>query len=342
MSVFVYLISVCFGEPWNIIYPKGVEHNYPQQVHVHDWLVEQTKSFSMPPQTDISKFIVQCIHTRDFLRRNPTAPLGMLSQWGYTNNQRINALTKIIDTAKQNRELLHDPSWWHEHFRHFILHDHSKETQPASIRLTKYVVYQVQGSLEKTETYNQALWAIKEDTSDHLLHQFSRLDILRGVLETQKHVYPLVWLTQNDALEAQMQGTIEVELPDKSKSLFNVHRHNNMPYKKGFSSEEQLRYWYFREVNAVYGWGETNKISIQKDVSFAGDVDNLGFGSLVWISKENHSSIGLIVDTGGAFTPNLGQLDWFIGSVRDKEDFYQKAKLYPTRSQVEFLMLRDP
>ncbi|MAA78960.1 MAG: hypothetical protein CL916_06840 [Deltaproteobacteria bacterium] len=342
MYVFLYLISICFGEPWSVIYPKGVYHNYPQQIHPQKWLVEQNKAFAIPPQTNISKFIVQCIHTRDFLLRNPNAPLGMLSQWGYTNKHRINALTKIIDTATQNKKLLHDPLWWHKHFRHFILHDHSKKSKPSSIRLTKYVVYQVQGSPKKTKTHTQALWAVKNDTSDNILHQFSRIDILNGILEKQQHTDPLVWLTKNDALEAQMQGTIEVELPNKSKRLFNVHRHNNMPYQKGISSENQLRYWYFREVHTIYGWGKTTKVSIQKDVSFAGDVDNLGFGSLIWISKEDHSSLGLIVDTGGAFKPNLGQLDWFIGTVRDKKDFIQKSKAYPARAQVGFLILRDP
>ena len=341
MFVFVYLISICFGEPWTVIHPEGVKHNYSKKIHPQKWLVEQNTPFSLPPQTDISKFVIQCIHTRDFLKQNPDAPLGILQEWGYSHTQRINALTKIIDTAAQNRTLLQDPSWWHKHFRHFVLHDHSKKN-PSSIRLTKYVVYQVQGSPKKTRKYNQALWGAKEDTSENLLHQFSRVEILRGNLEHQSHVYPLIWLTQHDALEAQMQGTIEVELPNKEKRLFNVYKHNNMPYQKGVSSEKQLRYWYFREVNAIYGWGKTTKVAIQKDVSFAGDVDNLGFGSLVWISKEDHSSIGLVVDTGGAFAPNLGQLDWFIGTVQDKEDFLQKAQFYPPRAQVEFLILRNP
>ena len=342
MFTFVYLISICFGEPWNVIYPEGVSHNYPKQIQPQEWLVEQQTSFLMPPQANISELIDQCIKTRDFLQRNPNAPLGMLKQLGYTNTQRIDALTKIIDTGIKNQELLNEPSWWHKNFRHFVLHDNSKESLSTSIRLTKYVVYQVQGSLEKTEIYNQALWGVQQDTTDKKLHLFSRIDILNGILETQPHAYPLVWLTQHDALEAQMQGTIEVEFLNKEKKLFNVHRHNNMPYQKGVSSEHQLRYWYFREVQTIYGWGETEKVPIQKDVSFAGDVDNLGFGSLVWISKENHNKIGLIVDTGGAFTPNLGQLDWFIGTVQDKDDFYQKAKAYPSRAQVEFLILRDP
>ena len=342
MLVFVYLIFVCFGEPWNVISPKGVRHNYPQRLQPQEWLVEQNIPFALPPQTDISKFITQCIQTRDFLQRTPQAPLGILEHWGYTNTQRIDALTKIIETGTRNQKKLQDPLWWHKNFRHFVLHDNSKKSQPQSIRLTKYVVYQVQGSPEKTELHNQALWATHEETQDQTLHQFSRIDILNGDLESQPHAYPLVWLTQHDALEAQMQGTIEVELPNKEKKLFNVHRHNNMPYQKGVSSEQQIRYWYFREVQEVYGWGEQEKVPIQKDISFAGDVDNLGFGSLVWISKEEHSHIGLIVDTGGAFTPNLGQLDWFIGTVQNKDDFYQKATAYPARAQVEFLILRDP
>ena len=106
MTCILYLISICFGEPWSVIHPQGVEHGYPQKIHPQNWLVEQNFPFSLPPQTDIPQFITQCIHTRDFLRRNPNAPLGMLSHWGYTNAKRINTLTKIIETATKSPELL--------------------------------------------------------------------------------------------------------------------------------------------------------------------------------------------------------------------------------------------
>ena len=102
MLVFVYLIFVCFGEPWNVISPKGVRHNYPQQLQPQEWLVEQNTPFALPPQTDISKFITQCIQTRDFLQHTPQAPLGILEHWGYTKTQRIDALTKIIETGTKN------------------------------------------------------------------------------------------------------------------------------------------------------------------------------------------------------------------------------------------------
>lgn len=342
MFRFLYLISNSFGEPWTVISPNGVQHEYPHEIDSQKWLVENKSFFSTPLKTDLSRFVEQCIQTRDFLSHTPDAPLGILSQWGYTKKQRVNALTKVIETAKERPSDLQNPVWWHENFRHFVLHNHNQESDPTSIRLTKYVVYQVRGSSYKTSTYDQALWAVRKRTPDQTIHGLSRLEILEGTLEKQDFAYPLVWLTKQDALEAQMQGTIEVEFPNGKRKLFNVHRHNNMPYQKGVPPEEQLRYWYFREVHSVYGWGKKEKVAITKDVSFAGDVENLGFGSLIWITKEDYSNIGLVVDTGGAFAPNLGQLDWFIGSVQDKEDFYQKAKAYPVRAQVEFLIPRIP
>ena len=341
MILLISLFFISFGEPWVLLSPKGVVHDYPQRLNAKEWLVEQKENTFLPLHTDMQTFIDQCRQTRAFLEKNPSAPLGMMQHFGYTNEHRIKTLTTIIKAGKEHPDKLKQPSWWHTHFRHFVLHNRSAESNPTSIRLTKYVVYQVKGSLQKSSHYNHALWGLKKNTPQDILHRYSRISILHGVLETKEHASPLVWLTKNDALEAQMQGTIEVEFPNSSKKLFNVHRHNNMPYKKGVHSEKQDRYWYFREVTSIYGWGSPEKVPIQKDVSFAGDVDNLGFGSMIRISSQTDAHLGLIVDTGGAFTPNLGQFDWFIGIVKDKEDFYRKASSYPTRGQVEFLLLRE-
>jgi hypothetical protein len=328
-----------FAEPWILHIPNGVEHNYPSKIESQDWLVEQQDIFENAPSFDKNKFITQCTNTILYLQKHPDAPLGMLSTFGHTKITRIQALRRIVANAKEEPKILEDPDWWQANFRRFRLKDNSKE-EPQSIRLTKYVVYQVQGSLTKTPKHNHALWKIREGYEKDRLQKYTRIEILDGVLEKEEHVEALVWLTELDALEAQMQGTVEVSFSDYSKKLYNVHLSNEMPYKKGIPSTQQIRYWYFREVDAVYGWGETSKIPILPDVSFAGDVENLGVGTLLWTKSEQKDALGLLVDTGGAFAPNLGQFDWFIGMVRNTEHFYKKAKDYPSHAQVDILLLR--
>ena len=326
------------AKPWTIVSPEGVTHAYPEQIPPSEWLVVEPLPIENIPPFDSRAFLEQCANTHAYLKRNPSAPLGLLAELGYTQERRIQAYETIL-SAQNNPTQLYDVNWWHTHFQRVRIHDRTKEN-PSSIRLTKYVVYQVQGSTEKTEVYNHALWGIAEGHPKESLYTHSRIDILAGILENQSHVQPLVWLTQNDALEAQMQGTVEVSFPDKSKKLYNVHLHNNMPYQKGVPYTEQHRYWYFRAVDFVYGWGEDDKVPITKDTSFAGDVENLGFGTIMWIQSPQRSQMGLLVDTGGAFQPNIGQFDWFIGSVRNKEHFYERATEYPSYGTVDLLLPR--
>lgn len=82
-----------------------------------------------------------------------------------------------------------------------------------------------------------------------------------------------------------MQGTILVQFSDGGQAFFNVDRNNGIPFVKGVSPYEQRRYWYFREVAAIKGYGSTieNKINIEPEVTFAGDVWNIGLGRVVVI-----------------------------------------------------------
>ncbi|MEC7985989.1 MAG: hypothetical protein VX278_12565, partial [Myxococcota bacterium] len=57
-----------------------------------------------------------------------------------------------------------------------------------------------------------------------------------------------------------------------------------------------------------------------------------------WIQAEQNSYIGVLGDTGGAFQPNLGQLDWFIGMARDKKHFYQRTAALPQYAKVGILI----
>lgn len=339
MMLFLLSLTLsAYAKPWTIQSPFGVKHPYPEQISPSEWLVTEPLPIEDIPPFDTKAFLQQCTNTYEYLKRNTSVPLGILAELGYTQESRIKAYETILKT-QNNPSLLHDINWWHTHFQRVRIHDKTKEN-PSSIRITKYVVYQVQGSTEKTELFNHALWEITKGHPKESLYNHSRIDILAGALETQRHVHPLVWLSQNDALEAQMQGTVEVSFPDKSKKLYNVHLHNNMPYQKGIPATEQDRYWYFREVDFVYGWGTDEKVPIAKDFSFAGDIENFGFGTIMWIQSPERSQMGLLVDTGGAFQPNLGQFDWFIGSVRNKEHFYEKATEYPSYGTIDLLLLR--
>ena len=246
----------------------------------------------------------------------------------------LKRLIKVIEETPQKTE---NPQWWETNFRLFWLHDNSKE-EPSRTRLTKYVVYQLRGSQQKSPKYAHALWEIPP--AAQFRTQYTRKEILQGVLEKEPTATPLVWLRKQDVLEAQMQGSIEVHLEDGSKRLFNVHVSNEFPYQKGVSSEKQKRYWFFREVDHVFGWGQEDKIPILPLVSFAGDIENFGLGHPLWISTEETTHIGILCDTGGAFQPNLGHFDWFIGFARNRNHFFRKAKRLPRHAKVGFLLPR--
>ena len=132
---------------------------------------------------------------------------------------------------------------------------------------------------------------------------------------------PLVWLPREVAHDAMMQGTVEVRLPDGGTRLLNVDQHNGRPYRPGVASESQERMWYFRRVERVLGWGrDGDKVALGAGVSVAGDIYNLGLGKLVALEDPRTGALRLVVlgDTGGAFQPNLFQLDDFVGAFPDR------------------------
>ena len=336
MLIISFFLMQIYALPWELYIPPNAKNPYPATINVEEWVIEKEFSPTALPIVD-SKFLTQCKRTIAYLENNPYTPLGMLSKIGFSREKRLLALKKIVTTASKKPDSLQDISWWKQHFQLFSL---QSQNPSQKTRITKYLVYQVTGSTRKTDSFNHALWGLKKGFHPKSLHQHSRIDILDGVLENEKNVEPLVWLTKNSALEAQMQGTIEITTEKGSIGLYNVQYHNNMPYKKGISATKQDRYWYFRKVETFYGWGNPEKIAILPDVSFAGDIRNLGFGSMLWVTSEKKDTLGLLVDTGGAFTPNLEQFDWFIGTAKNKEDFYQRAKAYPSYADVYFLVLR--
>ena len=134
-----------------------------------------------------------------------------------------------------------------------------------------------------------------------------------------------------------MQGTIALRFQDGIIQLYNVHRHNNMPYVRGHSHRAQQRYWYFRKVDSVYGWGHEKKIRLFPYVALAGDVENLGLGKVFWMQSNGISRLAILADTGGAFQPNLGQLDWFVGQWPSKSAYRQGVAQMPSHTRTGVL-----
>lgn len=187
---------------------------------------------------------------------------------------------------------------------------------PDRFRMTRYLVYESPGSAVRTEVYDTALHA----TPKQGLEGLTRQAVYAGALDDQKTA--LVWLTRRDANRAMMQGTVDVRFADGAHRVFNVHENNGIAYDRSIrDSNEQARFWSFREVQGVLGYGEDDKIPLQPLLAVAGDVPAFGAGRLFALVDGPDEYIVVLADTGGAFVDNRHQLDWFTGSHASHEAF---------------------
>ncbi|MFT5682431.1 MAG: hypothetical protein ACI8RZ_003349 [Myxococcota bacterium] len=211
------------------------------------------------------------------------------------------------------------------------------------IRMTRYLVYQFPGSPVQTATYTHPLYA---PPTDACRTRYTRMEVIGGIYHDNPDgctAEPLVWLTRRGVFEAMMQGTIEVTLPDSSTALFNVSRPNEMPYDPTIRDPtKQKRYWYFAEVDGVMGWGPAppDKVRLQPNVSVAGDVYNLGLGKLLALRSGGELRLVVLSDTGGAFQPNLFQLDFFVGGYSSRAAFIEGTKGLPSVVEAGVLVWR--
>src|SRR4029077_13488110 len=67
---------------------------------------------------------------------------------------------------------------------------------------------------------------------------------------------PLVWLTRQGLEDALLEGTLVVRLPGRRERVYNVHRNNGIAYDRSIKdTKRQRRYWYFRQVDGIKGYG---------------------------------------------------------------------------------------
>ena len=208
------------------------------------------------------------------------------------------------------------------------------------ILLTKYYIRIAEGSPASTPETPHALHGLPFDEADLELdeadaradmltrYRYGKQEVLTGVLEQQRLAPALIWLSRVDLEGALLQGTA-VLLEGAERRYFNVHRNNGIAYDRLLRPEQQQRYWYFKEVPGVLGYGKDaeNKIPVHPRVTVAGDIFQLGLGRLILLQTTETGRttyrLTVMADTGGAFADNLYQLDWLSGYYRDWKDYHQ-------------------
>lgn len=216
-----------------------------------------------------------------------------------------------------------------------------RHVRDHKIRLTQYAVFVVPGSYTKTSEYSCALYELKR------VHpappKFTKDEVLSGMYEKKEHLHrarPLIWLTQDGLEEAFMQGSILVKTPDEKIHGFKYYFSNGIPYDHKIKGlRKQQGYYYFKPMEEE----QTRKFLERKNVVFAGNVFALGVGKLIGVSYKNRVTkkdelrLGILADTGGAFTKNLYHLDLYAG-VYSQRGLFRKA-LWQTPNTVDAYLL---
>ncbi|MBE9199872.1 MULTISPECIES: hypothetical protein [unclassified Nodularia (in: cyanobacteria)] len=280
---------------------------------------------------------------------------GLLGTQGVTVEDIIKTLDFMItvlseDIANNRTTRLENPEFINTNFRVIKWSAHNPQNQKQNqVRITKYAVFEHTGSRTKTSTYNVPIYSLKEDNiTDKFYTRYTKQDVLSGIYEPggKEHgrVEPLAYLTRAGLEEALMQGTILINFTDGTQRFFNVDRNNGISYVQGLKPTSQKRYWYFRQVDAIKGYGHNidAKISIKPGVTFAGDILNIGLGRVVVIEHTRNGrkqlQMGVMADTGGAFLPNLHQLDFLAGTFKNRQEFTQHIRQLPEYATAYFLV----
>lgn len=233
-----------------------------------------------------------------------------------------------------------------------------KGVTKEKILLTKYYVKLAEGSPKKSDTFLHALYGLPYDEASLSLEeamlkkkqltrfQYGKQEILKGVISDKKLAPELIWLTREGLEGALLQGTVVVK-SDKEEMIFNVHRNNDIAYDRTKSPEEQQRYWYYKKVDSLLGYGKdaNEKIGVLPEVTVAGDINYFGLGKLFLLKTkelgEERIRLTVLADTGGAFMDNQFQLDWLSGYYSGWSDYHSKNKHINDYCEAYILLIKE-
>lgn len=332
--------------------------NKQEKISIDDYFKEiDISNYSIEFNPDYLLFVAK--NTLDYFDNYESSDNNLkisnaLSNIGITNKnikETLDYIQKVLEEDKNKKQRMKDINFLKSNFRFIKWNPYNpKNKEQEKIRITKYAIFEHQGSIKPNKKYNIPLYGIKKDIADNDLFykKYTKQDIISGKLADNKEDFEKVeilgYLTREGLEEALMQGTILINFEEGFSKYFNVYKNNGISYIKGLNPKEQKRFWFFRETNSINGYGNTfeNRIKVKHGVTFAGDIYNIGLGKVVIMiyGKENSkfAKIGIIADTGGAFVPNLFQLDFLAGTFKNRKEFYKKTLSLPSYADILFLV----
>jgi len=313
-----------------------------------------------PILTDPADLAAVAAGTASYLRLHaplgddPSVGPGLFADLGVDLDRVIRTLDFVVRVAAEDtgsaHQRLQDPAFIAQHFAFLAW---SSDTASAAvrgldlpadqIRLTRYLVYRVDGRDQPDGTYAFALYAPPVSCSPDT---YTRQQVMAGVYGPggQAEGQAMVFLTRQGVLDALLQGTVQVQLADGQTRLFNVAVNNGRPYQPTLHDPgAQPRYWYFKQVGEVQGWGQ---IPLRPGATVAGDIHSLGLGKLIALETrgpDGGPALRLVVlsDTGGAFADNLFQLDYLAGTFPDRASLDAATRDLPGTVRAGVLLLRE-
>lgn len=335
-----------------------------------------------PPLTDISiiinpeALVNQIDAVLDYFQKyknqdTDAVNVGLFSQLGISLSDVEATLRFLRDTITEDiknktEPRMKDPQFLKKNFRFFqwLPHPPSATSDAPDapdhemIKITKYAVFTIKGSLKKNAVFKYALYSLPDDEKGmslqeaekhrESLHRFhyTKRQVLAGLYD-QGGAEPLVWVTRRGLEEALMEGTICVELVEGEKRFFNVDRGNGIAFDPTLKNHRhQQRYWYFGRVRQPQGYGLDigSQMPIYAGAAFAGDIDSLGLGKVMGLfynepgGGKGKMILGILADTGGAFRPNLFQLDYYVGVLNSRKEFNRVVKTLPAFAEIYFFI----
>ncbi|RUR20748.1 hypothetical protein ELY21_01295 [Legionella sp. km535] len=271
----------------------------------------------------------------------------------------------------QNQERLNDPDFVKQHFDFIRWYPDKIQANKIAtnkpllknlpndrILMTKYYVHLAKASSIKTPRMPYALYGLPADERGLTIEEaelkpelirlkYGKQAILAGALKN-KPVPVLAYLSREDLEAALLQGTVVADFGTHEHKIFNVHRTNNIAYDRTKAPYQQERYWYFKQVDGIKGYGKDadHKITVNPKVTFAADLQEFGLGKVLMIQYREQSGklisrAGILADTGGAFADNLYQVDYLAGRYPGKDAFYQNTRHLPDYVDAYFMILKD-
>lgn len=338
----VLLVAVAFA--WEIRGPGGTATS--SQIEAASVFSSATLP-AAKVTTDPSALRRVATDTLRYLRAHPDDPaqVTLFTELGVTGDRLLRTLELVA--AASDTELV-DPAWLAARFDYYRWtpppggRTAKLGLAPGELRLTRYLVVQVDGREAPDATYTEAIYA---DPGEPARSRYTRREVMEGAYD-KGGATPLAWLREEHVHDAIMQGSVQVTFPGNVSRLYNVEASNGIPYEGGKRGRDQDRYWYFAEVSAPRGYGVAggDHVLLEAGVAVAGDVYNLGLGRLVAVQHSSNAGpvlrLAVIADTGGAFQPNLSQLDWFGGAFPTHAALYAAWKDIPDRVSAGVLVAR--